>query len=90
MHKALHSRDDVDRLNVSRKEEERGLASTENSVDASIQRLEYYIRNAEEDCSDQKQYGQHKHQLNKNIQKPKMGRKTTVRTFQAANKQNLT
>ena len=31
MHKALHPRDDVDRLYVSRKEEERGLASTEDS-----------------------------------------------------------
>ena len=40
MHKALHPRDDVDRLYVSRKEEGRGLASIEDSVDASIQRLE--------------------------------------------------
>ena len=43
MHKALHSRDDVDRLYVSRKEWERGLASIEDSVHASIQRLEDYI-----------------------------------------------
>ena len=40
MHKALHSRDDVDRLYVSRKERGRGLASIEDSVDTSIQRLE--------------------------------------------------
>ena len=40
MHKALHPRDDVDRLYVSRKEGGRGLAGIENSVDASIQRLE--------------------------------------------------
>ena len=40
MHKALHPRDDVDRLYVSRKEGVRGLASDEDSVDASIQRLE--------------------------------------------------
>ena len=39
MHKALHPRDDVDRLYVSRKERGRGLASIEDSVDASIQRL---------------------------------------------------
>ena len=39
MHKALHPRDDVDRLYVSRKEGGRGLASIEDSVDASIQRL---------------------------------------------------
>ena len=43
MHKALHPRDDVDRLYVSRKEEGRRLASIEDSVDASTQRLEDYI-----------------------------------------------
>ena len=43
MHKALHPRDDVDRLYVSRKEGGRGLASIEDSVDASIQRREDYI-----------------------------------------------
>ena len=43
MHKALHSRDDVDRLNVARKEGGKGLASIEDCVDASIQRFEDYI-----------------------------------------------
>ena len=43
MYKALHPRDDVDRLYVSRKEGERGLAIIEDIVDASIQRLEDYI-----------------------------------------------
>ena len=47
MHKALHPRDDVDRLYVSRKEGGRGLASIEDSVDASIQRLEDYIEKHE-------------------------------------------
>ena len=47
MHKALHPRDDVDRLYVSRKEGGRGLASIEDSVDASIQRLEDYIEKYE-------------------------------------------
>ena len=42
MHKALHPRDDVDRLYVSRKEGGRGLTSIEDSVNASIQRLEDY------------------------------------------------
>ena len=37
-----NSRDDIDRLYVSRKEGERGLASIKDSVDASIQRLEDY------------------------------------------------
>ena len=41
MHKALHPRDDVDRVYVSRKGG-RGLASIEDNVDASIQRLRDY------------------------------------------------
>ena len=46
-HKALHPRDDVDRLYVSRKEWGGGLASIEDSVDASIRRLEDYIEKLE-------------------------------------------
>ena len=42
MHKALHPRDDIDRQYVSRKEGGRRFASIEDSVDASIQRLEDY------------------------------------------------
>ena len=49
MHKALHPRDDVGRLYVSRKEGGRGLASIEDSIDASIQQLEDYIKNTKED-----------------------------------------
>ncbi len=37
------TRNDVDRLYVPRKEGGRGLASIEDSVDKSIQRLEDYI-----------------------------------------------
>ena len=48
MHKALHPRDDVDRLYVSRKKGWSGLASIEETVDASIQRLEDYIENHEQ------------------------------------------
>ena len=47
MHKALHPKDDVDRLYVSRKEGGRRLGSIEDSVDASIQRLEDYIEKDE-------------------------------------------
>ena len=47
MHKALHPRDDVDRLYVFRKERGKGLASIEDSVDASIQRFEDYIEKHE-------------------------------------------
>ena len=47
MHKALHPRDDVDRVYVSRKEGGTGLASIEDTVDVSIQRLEDYIEKYE-------------------------------------------
>ena len=43
MHKALHPRDDLDRLYVPRKEGGRGLASIEDSVETSIRRIEDYI-----------------------------------------------
>ena len=43
MHKALHPRDDVDRFYVSRQKVGKGLTRIEDSVDASIQRLEDYI-----------------------------------------------
>ena len=58
MHKALHPRDDVDRLYVSRKEGGRGLATIEDSVDILIRRLEDYIRKTRTrtDYSHQKQY----------------------------------
>ena len=46
MHKAIHPRDGVDRLYVSRKGEGRGLSSIEDSVDATI-RLEEYIEKFE-------------------------------------------
>ena len=48
MHKALHPRDDVDRLYVSRKEGRRGLAGIEDSVDASMQQLENGIEKHEQ------------------------------------------
>ena len=47
MHKALHLRDDVDRLYVPRKEGRRRLVSIEDSVEASIQRLEEYTEKHE-------------------------------------------
>ena len=47
MHKALHPRDDVDRLYGSTKEGGRGLASIEDSVDASIHWLEGSIQKHE-------------------------------------------
>ena len=47
MYEALHPRDNVGRLYVPRKEEGRRLASIEDSVDASIKRLEDYIEKHE-------------------------------------------
>ena len=47
MHKALHPRDDVDRLFVSRKKGGWKLVSTEDSVDALKQRLEDYMEKHE-------------------------------------------
>ena len=44
---ALHPRDVIDRLYVSRKEGGRGLTSIEDTVDASIQQLEDYIEKHE-------------------------------------------
>ena len=44
MHKSLHPRDDVDRLYVSRREGERGLTSSEDSVE-----LKTTYKTAEED-----------------------------------------
>ena len=44
MHKALHRRDDVDRLYVTRREGGRGLAGIEERVDISMQRFEDYIQ----------------------------------------------
>ena len=43
MEKGLHLSDDIDRLNVSRKEGGRGPARNEFNIKASIQRLEEYI-----------------------------------------------
>ena len=40
MHKAIHPRNDVDRLYVSRKVRGRGIGIIEDNADASIQRLE--------------------------------------------------
>ena len=47
IHLALHPRNDVVLLYVSRKEGGRGIASIEDNIDASIQRLEDYIQKHE-------------------------------------------
>ena len=49
MHKALHPRDDVDRLYVPRKDGGRGLASIQYSIDALIKRPATTLKNTNED-----------------------------------------
>ena len=49
MHKTLYSRNDVDRLYVSRKEGGRGFACIQVSLDALIQRLNDYIKKSAEE-----------------------------------------
>ena len=77
MHKALHSRDDVDRLYVSRKEG--GLASIENSVDASIQQPKDYIQKHEGGLITTTRNDTENTMNNNDKNKgTKMGRKTTL------------
>ena len=93
MHKALHPRSDIDRLYVSRKEEGRGLASTEESVNALTWRLEDNTKKSKERliiANRKKKHKQQKDHQNYNNKKTKMGTKTTVWIFQATNKQNFT
>ena len=48
MHKALQPKDDINRLYVSKKGEWRGVARTEDSVDASIREIEDNIKKSKE------------------------------------------
>ena len=83
MHKALHPRDDVNRLYVSRKKGGRGLASTEDSVDASIPRLEDYIEKHEGGLITAIRNDTENTMANRMTitRKQKMGRKTTLWAF---------
>ena len=67
MHKALPTRNEVDRLYVSRKEGGGGLSSIEDTVDAYIQWLEDYIEKHERGLiTTISQYGQHDKRKNDN------------------------
>ena len=48
MYKAVHPRDDIDRLYVSREKAGKGICSFEECVDASIRGLEDYIKERKE------------------------------------------
>ena len=83
MHKALHPRDYVNRLYMSRKQGGRGLDSIEDSVSASIPRLEDHIEKrrgrlitATRNITDNT-----RNQPNDKNQKTKVGRKTTLWPF---------
>ena len=91
MHKALHPRDDTDRLYVPKKEGERGLVGIEDRVDASIQWLKDYIKSVEEYRLQPPETIQTtRESKEQNKQKTKMRRKTLEWTFRATNKRNLT
>ena len=80
MHKALHPRDDVDRVYVSRKEGGRGLVSIKDSVDASIQRLKDYIQKHEGGLITATRNDTENTMNNRmTTTREKMGRKTTLR-----------
>ena len=67
---ALHPRDYIGRLYISRKEGGRGLTSIEDSVDPSIQRLEDYIEKHDGHTNGSPNLGQ-KTRLYNNQQKKK-------------------
>ena len=92
MHKALHLRDDVERMYVSRKEGGRGLISTQDSVDASRHRLEDYIKKRGGRLIAVTRNDTNNTNINRTkiTRKQKIGRKTTAWTFQETNKRNLT
>ena len=69
MHRILHPEDNIDWLNVSRKEGGRLIASIVDSVDLSIQQLgleDYIKRRIRMLTATRKKYRQHKNQENKN------------------------
>ena len=82
IHKALHPRDDVDRQYVLRKEGRRGFVSIENSVDASIQRLEEYIeKRGGRLITASRNNTDNEVQPNGNNQKTNIGRRKTLLMF---------
>ena len=90
MQKPLHPRDDIDRIYVPRKGG-RGLISIEDSVDASIQRLEDYI----EKCGGKLITATRKNIDNTRINRTKIPRKQkwgrkNLWTFDATNNRHLT
>ena len=92
MLKALHPRDDTDRLYVPRKEGGRGLVTIQDRLDASIHRLEDNIKKGKGRWITATRNNTDNTRIKRTTitRKQKMGRKTTVWPFQAINKRNLT
>ena len=91
MHKALHPRDNIDRLYVLRKEERKGLASMEDSVDTSIQQLEDYIQKRGRRLITTTRNNTNDMRTSRTtVTRKKVGRKTTLWTFETTNKRHLT
>ena len=79
MLKALHPRDDIDRLYVSRKGEGRGFANIEDNVDASKWGLKDYIkRNKKKTLITATRNSIDKDKQNNNNWETEKGGKTTV------------
>ena len=78
LHKALHTKDDVNRVYVSRKEGVRGLTSTETMLTHDYNYLKIIFK---KHWVHQKQYLQHEDEQNDNEQKTKMGRKNLYERF---------
>ena len=89
MHKALHARDDVDRLYESRKEGEKELASIQNNIDALIKRLEDYMKKYEGRLITATRDNTDNASIKRTKITRKMGRKITIWILQAINKLSL-
>ena len=89
--KALHLRDDIDRLYATRKEGGRGFTSIENCINATVRVLKEYS----EKCKERLIIASSNSNINRNnlrknrkttkIQKAKNGGKTTILTLQGTN-----
>ena len=82
MYKALHHRDDEDRLYVSRKEGERRLACIKESVGALIRRLEDYFKKCKESLIT---VTRNSTDNRTTIARKQKGKKTTVWIFRPTN-----
>ena len=81
MHLALHPRDEVDRIYVSRKKRGRGLTGIKDSVDASWRLHRVSKARRKIDLSQQRHYWQQEDKQIGNNPKKQMRRKTTQWTF---------